>query len=182
VHGTEEKGSSLDTLSERDIANWYPRLYRTALRLTGSEHDAADLTQQAFCKALNNWHRFEVRSSRLTWLHAILVNAARDHFRSRKVRQTESLDEWALPDTDGPLTGAELVERGEELGELRKAIETLSPTVRGTFVATVLDGYSYEQASEMLGVPVGTVSSRVHQARQELRVSMKGFVGGSNHE
>lgn len=168
----------MNGLSEQDIAGWYPRLFRTALRLTGSEHDAGDLTQQAFYKALSNWHRFEFRSSPLTWLHAILMNCIRDHLRRQAVRQTEPLDEWAL---SASLTfdecAAENASAKEELAELRKAVKQLSPTLRQTFVATVLDGYTYQQAADMLSVPVGTISSRVCQARRELTSAMRELYG-----
>ena len=86
----------MNGLRQQDITGWYPRLFRTALRLTGSEHDARDLTQQAFYKALSNWHRFEFHSSPLTWLHTILMNCIRDRLRRQAVRQAEPLDEWTL--------------------------------------------------------------------------------------
>lgn len=177
------KDCNLRELSEQDVAAWYPKLFRTALRLTGSEHDADDLTQQAFFKALNNWGQFQARSGRLAWMFTILMNCTRDFFRRNRVRAAEPLDEWALPVSAGfDDCVAEDAQRREELAELRKSIEQLSPTIRQTFVATVLDGYSYEQAAEMLAIPVGTISSRVHQARQELKATMTRLFGGHDHD
>lgn len=159
-------------LSEENIAAWYPCLFRTALRLTGSQQDACDLTQQAFCNAISRWQQFDGHSKPITWLHRILINGYRDFRRREGVRQAESFDEWAMA---GAARGdaVEDAERQEELRELRKVIAGLSDTLRRTFVATVLDGYSYQQAAEMLSVPVGTVASRVHQARQQLQVEMR---------
>ncbi|MHC4561537.1 MAG: RNA polymerase sigma factor [Planctomycetota bacterium] len=162
---------------------WYPRLFRTALRLTGSEQDADDMTQQAFCKALSSWDRFDGRCQPLTWLHSILLNCVRDAMRRRVTRQATSLDEWAIPAFAGfDECVAEGAVRQEELRALRNAIEQLGSPVRQAFVATVLDGYSYRQAAEMLDVPVGTISSRVYQARQELKSAMIGLFGGRDHD
>lgn len=149
--------------SEDQIAAWYPRLLRTALRLTGSEEDAADLTQQAFCQALGHWDRFDGRCMPTTWLHRILLNVVRDHVRRRAVRAAEPLDAWVLHAVDG--AAAQNADRNERLARLRGMIQTLPEPIRLAFVATVLDGYSYRETAGLLNVPVGTVASRVSLAR-----------------
>ncbi|KKK83944.1 hypothetical protein LCGC14_2788310, partial [marine sediment metagenome] len=82
--------------SEEQIAAWYPRLFRTALRLTGNREDSADLVQQAFCKALGSWEQFNGNCLPTTWLHGILVNCVRDRLRRHARRPVEDVDEWAL--------------------------------------------------------------------------------------
>jgi RNA polymerase sigma-70 factor, ECF subfamily len=155
--------------SEEQIAAWYPRLFRTALRLTGSREESADLTQQAFCKALVAWDRFDGRSQRTTWLHGILVNCLRDQIRRSSVRSAEDLQEWSL-DNSSRTSGcvAEELGRQEQLGQLREAIQGLDQNLQQPFVAAVLDGYSYGEVAEMLDIPVGTVGHRVYRARQRL--------------
>lgn len=162
------------TLDEKLIGQWYPVLFRTALRLTGSGPDAADVTQQAFCRALEHWGTFRHGSSVLTWMHQILVNCARDHVRRAAVRRTHPLEEWApiVEDRTGPGV-PEKVMNDEKKTVLRHAIMALAAPVRDAFVATVLDGYSYREASELLAVPVGTVASRVSAARRELFQAMR---------
>ncbi|MCK4624446.1 MAG: sigma-70 family RNA polymerase sigma factor [Phycisphaerae bacterium] len=86
----------MDRLSEKQVAMYYPRLFRTALRLTVSRDDSADLTQQAFCKALSYWERFDGRCRPATWLHGILLNCVRDWFRMKARRNTEEFQEWAV--------------------------------------------------------------------------------------
>ena len=159
--------------SEEQIAAWYPRLFRTALRLTGNWEDSADLTQQAFCKALGSWERFDGRSRRTTWLHGILVNCVRDKFRRSAVRSVEELQEWSLDNSSvqgGCL--AEELGRQEQLGRLREAVNDLEHELQQPFVAAVLDGYTYGEVAEMLGLPVGTVGRRVYCARRRLRSVM----------
>jgi RNA polymerase sigma-70 factor, ECF subfamily len=156
--------------SEEEIVRWYPRLFRTALRLTGSDEDAADLTQQTFCQALGRWDRFDGTSQPTTWLHRILVNCVRDWARRRVLRKTDSVDAWDLVPMapDEPGQPAEL-EKREQAAAIRRAVETLPPPLRYALVATIMDGYSYQEAAEMLEVPVGTIASRVHEARERVK-------------
>ncbi|MCX5683925.1 MAG: RNA polymerase sigma factor [Planctomycetota bacterium] len=152
---------------------WYPRLFRTALRLTGSAEDAADLTQQAFCKALGTWDRFDGAALATTWLHQILLNCVRDWARRRAVRNAPQVEEWnLLPAIDGAPDGREGLEKQEQGAAVRKAVEELPGDVRSALVVTVIDGYSYAEAAELLQVPVGTIASRVYKARALLRAAM----------
>jgi len=168
----------VDRPSEREIAAWYPRLFRTALRLTGNAEDAADLTQQTFYRALQTWDRFDGKALPTTWLHQILVNGVRDWARRRAVRAARQIDEWdLLPVAAEACGGRERLEKREELAVLRQAIESLPAAARTALVATVLDGYTYQEAAEMLQVPLGTIASRVYQARAQLRATLGEALG-----
>jgi len=159
--------------SDEQIAEWYTRLFRTALRMTGHTEDAADLAQQTFYQALNRWDQFNDRSSPTTWLHRILINCVRDWARRRGIRSSDPIDNWALVPVDsGQVQASDLLERKEQLAYLREVIENMSETLRPAFVATVLDGYTYQEASEILGIPVGTIASRVHEARRQIEAVM----------
>ena len=108
------------------IAQWYPRLYRTAFRLTRSADDAADVTQQTFYQALRGWDRFDGKVRPTTWLHAILLNCVRDWARRRAVRSVEPLDEWSIPAAErSPGTPLEAAQRSEEGARLRAALDAL---------------------------------------------------------
>ena len=157
--------------TDEQIANWYPRLYRTALRMTGSLEEAADLTQQAVLRAMNKWETFNGRASRATWVFRILVNCVQD-WRRRQSRVPGPLpDEFALADAaPGPSGEAS---RQEELQGLRRAIQGLPADLRAALVLTVLDGYTYDEAAEMLGVPLGTVAFRVHESRELLKAALR---------
>ena len=160
----------MDRLSEEQVAMYYPRLFRTALRLTGNREDSADLTQQAFCKAVSHWGQFDGKCQPATWLHGILINCVRDWFRGKARRNTKEFHEWALVNTASVHEGAdETLDRVERLGRLRQAIEALSEDLRRPFVAAVIDGHTYKEVAEMLSIPVGTVAYRVYQARRNLR-------------
>jgi RNA polymerase sigma factor (sigma-70 family) len=152
--------------SEQQVTAWYPRLFRTALRLTGNAEDA-------FCKALGTWDRFDGAALATTWLHQILLNCVRDWVRRRAVRNAPQVEEWdLLPAIDDAPEGRERIEKQEEGAAVRSAVEGLPAGVRSALVATVIDGYSYSEAAELLQVPVGTIASRVYRARTLLRAAM----------
>jgi len=170
-HGSEAR---LERATQAQIAKWYPRLFRTALRLTRNPEDAADVTQQTFYKAFRSWDTFDGGALRTTWLHQILLNCVRDWSRRRSVRSAEPLDEWTIAATaDRETDPAETVERSERADRLVDAINNLPTLVKQAFAATVLDGYTYQEAAELLGLPMGTVASRVHQARRRLTEAMR---------
>jgi RNA polymerase sigma-70 factor (ECF subfamily) len=159
--------------AEDEIARIYPRLYRTALRMTGSVHDADDATQQAVVQALDAWDRFSGAGLRAAWMHRILVNCVRDLGRRRALRAGTQTEDWVLGAlaSETPSAGDRLA-REESRVALRRAIESLPDALRETFVMTVVDGYSYQEASDILNAPVGTISSRVHEARTRLRAAL----------
>jgi RNA polymerase sigma-70 factor (ECF subfamily) len=140
--------------------------------MTGSHDDASDLTQQAFLKALGGWDAFNGRSLPTTWLHRILVNCVTDWRRKRSSGSSQAIDEWALVLVDGDSTGRRQ-DMDEPMQRLRQAIDDLPAALRSAFVATVVDGYTYEEAAGVLKVPVGTIGSRVHEARKQLRTVMR---------
>jgi RNA polymerase sigma-70 factor (ECF subfamily) len=141
--------------------------------MTGSHHDASDLTQQAFLKALGGWDSFDGRSLPTTWLHRILVNCVTDWRRKLSSVPAQAIDEWALVlVADGNATRGR-PDVDEPMQRLRRAIDELPVSLRSAFVATVVDGYTYEEAAGVLNVPVGTVASRVHEARRKLRTVMR---------
>ena len=159
--------------SDEQIDQWYPRMYRAALRMTGDVHVAADLTQDAFCEALGHWDSFDGKALPTTWIYRILINCVRDWARRRRPVAVESIDQWDLPAARQGQDAGEPLARQEELAHLRMAVSGLSETLRPAFVATVLDGCTYLEASEMLSVPVGTIASRVHEARRRIMAAMR---------
>jgi RNA polymerase sigma-70 factor (ECF subfamily) len=140
--------------------------------MTGSHDDASDLTQQAFLKALSSWDAFNGQSLPTTWLHRILVNCITDWRRKLSSGPSQAIDEWTLLLVDGNSTGRRQ-DMDEPMQRLRRAIDELPAALRSAFVATVVDGYTYEEAAGLLKVPVGTIGSRVHEARKQLRTVMQ---------
>ena len=155
------------------VSRYQARLYNAAIRLVDSPDDASDVVQDAFLNAYQSLHAFKGDAEFFTWLYRIAFNGAIS--LKRKKRPTGSLDvgtgerafEPADP-SDYVRTGHAL-ERSEENALLHAALVRLSPEHREALTMKDLDGLRYEEIAEVLGVPVGTVRSRLHRARLELR-------------
>jgi RNA polymerase sigma-70 factor, ECF subfamily len=161
------------------VQRYQDRLYPTLLRLTGSAEDALDLLQDAFLRAFEKLDKFQGESSFYTWVYRIAVNLALSGRRRRKVtlRLTrpdhdaiDPQDESSLSDPTLPL---ELAERDELI---QAALNALADDHRAVVVMKEFDGLRYEEIALILEVPVGTVRSRLHRARLELRERLKGIV------
>ena len=146
-------------------------MYRVALRLVGSPEEALDVVQTASLKAWRNAERFDRRSTVATWLHRITVNVAMDLLRRRQRAPHRSLEQIAekhIPDTQ-----LQTLENREMFLLALQYIEKLPDDCRDAFVLTQLDGYSYQEAAEILGIPQGTVGSKIYRAKKILARSIQ---------
>lgn len=157
------------------------RLYPTIHRVLGSPEDAEDALQDAFVRAFQKLGTFHGESSFYTWLYRIAVNVALESCRRRKVRRgflktlagrAGTGDEPRAAEADPTFA----VERDERARAVEAALERLSPEHRAIVALKDFDGRRYEEIAEILGVPVGTVRSRLHRARHELRDQLKGLL------
>jgi RNA polymerase sigma factor (sigma-70 family) len=145
------------------------QVYRLAYRLTGNPHDAEDLTQEVFVRVFRSLADY-VPGTFEGWLHRITTNLFLDQARRRKRLRFDALTEDAaarLPDL-GP--GPEGAFEGAHLDlDVQAAMERLSPGFRAVVVLADVEGLSYEEVGEVLGLKLGTVRSRLHRARAQLR-------------
>ena len=149
-------------------------LYALAYSLLGSRSDAEDAVQETFLGAFRRAASFEGRSSLKTWLVRILVNQAYKTRRSRKVRRADSLDA-GQPD-DNRLRIRSSGAAVESAIDVEAMLSTLSPEHREVIVLRELEGFTYEEMAAALGVPVGTIESRLYRARQELKQKFVGYL------
>jgi RNA polymerase sigma-70 factor (ECF subfamily) len=153
------------------IMQYQVQLYNTALRMVGSREDAADITQEAFLRA---WEK--IRTLRdapfKSWLFQIAVNLCYDHFR-RGRRYGVMPDEEqggkivglgvAIPDPQ------ERAEANERAKVVRESIESLEHDMRAALVLRDINGMAYDEIAGVLGVPLGTVKSRIARARAQVQ-------------
>jgi RNA polymerase sigma-70 factor (ECF subfamily) len=155
------------------VYRYQGRLYNAAARLVDHPEDAADVVQDAFLNAYQSLHTFKGESEFFTWLYRIAFNTAIS-FKRRK-RATVSLDVAGADAAREPDDPSEYVrpgatlERGEEEKQLHDALGRLSHEHRDVLVLKDIEGMKYEEIADILGVPVGTIRSRLHRARLELR-------------
>lgn len=150
-------------------------LYRHALRMTGSPDVAADLTQAALVKAYTHLRRCRDPERFGAWLFRILANGCKDYLKSRR-RQDVSLDE-GLPLRAGagadPLAN---LERAELARLLERALGRLPEPQREAFLLKHVEGRSYEEIAELVGVSVPALKMRVHRAREMLKAILEKVV------
>jgi RNA polymerase sigma-70 factor (ECF subfamily) len=162
------------------VRRYQDRLYPTILRLTGSAEDAHDLLQDAFLRAYEKLGRFHGDSSFYTWLYRIAVNLALSGRRRKRLtlrfsgtRRDEPIDP---PDPSEQSDPTLPLERAERSATIQRALDALAPDHRAVVVLKEFDGLRYEEVAAALGIPVGTVRSRLHRARCELRERLRGVV------
>lgn len=161
------------------VRRYQDRLYPTLYRLTGSAEDASDLLQDAFFRAYQKLGRYRGGSSFYTWLYRLAVNLAISDRRKRRVRPVVRLSDLR---PDGGMESSEPIDRTDptlpvELAErdarIHRALNELAPDHRAVVVMKDFDGLRYDEIAAVLGVPVGTVRSRLHRARNELRERLR---------
>ena len=163
------------------VTRYQDRVYNTCYRMCHNHADALDLTQSAFLKALEALPRFEFRAKFFTWLFRIAVNLTLSHRRAQSRRPTLALrqfeDEQGRPfdppaanDSDDP---ARRVARVELHQRLEAALERRDEEFRAAVVLRDIEELDYAAIAEILGVPVGTVKSRIHRGRLMLREMLK---------
>ena len=143
-------------------AHWADVL-RLGILMFADETEAEEVAQQTFFKAYTAWDSFEGRSSVRTWLFRIAINVCRRNLTTRKRFQGERLDhiELAHPETDP---------REEQMTEkVRQALKQLAPPHRLILTLFCIEGLKHQDIARIFDVPEGTVWSRLHKAKQELR-------------
>ncbi len=150
-------------------------LYGIAHALAGNPADAEDLVQETFAGAMKG--RFRGESSLRTWLVRILVRQAamlrRSHWRDRGQVSLDAPEAEERTAAVATPSGTPKVEAGLDLATM---LESLSPDHRAVIVLRELHGLTYEEMAEALGIPRGTVESRLHRAREALRRRFEGYL------
>jgi RNA polymerase sigma-70 factor (ECF subfamily) len=158
-----------DERFEAELLPQLRSLFGAAYRMTGNAHDAEDLVQETFLRAYRAFDRFQPGSNARAWLHTILHRVRTDMFRRTK-RRPETVE---LAD-QGPATPPpqDALASGRE--DLERALRALPEAFRTAVVLRDVQELSYAEIAEALGVPVGTVMSRIHRGRALLREALSG--------
>jgi len=156
------------------VRRYQDRLFNTVYRLLDDAEDARDVVQEAFISAYQNLAGFKGDSRFFTWLYRIAVNSAITHKRKQRgaLRLFQHIDNNAAVeplDTSQESRPDYHLEVVEEELRIQQALNQLSPEHRAVLVMKDIDGEKYEMMAEVLGVPIGTIRSRLHRARMELR-------------
>ena len=148
------------------------KVYGLCLRMTGNVGEAEDCVQEAFIQAWRQLEKFRGDSAFSTWLHRIAVNAVLGRMRKSK-REHDRIQVVKEQATSSPVAVADT----GELRDLAEAVDRLPEGARHVFVLNAVFGYSHEEASNMLGIAVGTSKAQLHRARRMLseQLEAEGF-------
>ena len=152
------------------------RLYRFVLKRIGNPAEAEDIAQQAICEALRTYDSFRGESQLSTWVYGIAANLVRNHLSRAPSRVYRFEEESVLEDVQADAKcPREQLEMAQLVRLLEASLGDLLPDVLQVLLMVSLDELSYQEAADQLGLPIGTVRSRVSRARAQLR---RAFIEG----
>lgn len=170
------------------LGAYHKRVYHVCLRMVSHTDDAADLAQESLLRAVKHIDTFRHGSRFSTWLLRIAMNLSISHLRKGRGRKTVSLEhavgyddtsdqaqqlkQMIAQDREPPASAS--VEMQEQVRRMLAALDGLETPLRSVIILRDLQGMDYQQIAEALGVPVGTVKSRLFRARLALREAMEG--------
>ncbi len=157
---------------EEIVSTHSGRVYRLAYRLTGNQHDAEDLTQEVFVRVFRSLSTYTPGTFE-GWLHRITTNLFLDMVRRKQRIRFDALGDDAaerLPSREP--TPQQIFNDAHFDADVQQALDTLAPEFRAAVVLCDIEGLSYEEIAATLGVKLGTVRSRIHRGRSQLRKAL----------
>jgi RNA polymerase sigma-70 factor (ECF subfamily) len=176
-----------------DVETWTPptwdevvrehsaRVYRLAYRLTGNQHDAEDLTQEVFVRVFRSLADYRPGTFE-GWLHRITTNLFLDMVRRRARIRFEGLPDDAERVPSNAATPAQVYDDTHLDADVQSALDALLPEYRAAVVLCDVEGLSYEEIADVLDVKIGTVRSRIHRGRSQLRTALAHRAPRARHE
>lgn len=174
-----------------DALQYTDQLYAAAMRMTRNPADAADLVQETFTKAYAAFDSYTEGTNLKAWLYRIQTNTYINQYRKAK-RQPyqnplEELEDWQIGDSDSITSThsrsaeAEAIDRMPS-GVVKDALQELSVERRMVVYMVDVEGFSYQETADIMHTPVGTVMSRLHRGRKQLRELLAGYAASQGFE
>lgn len=162
---------------ERDALAFKNQLYSAAMRYTRNPDDAQDLLQDTYAKAFVSFHQFEPGTNLKAWLYRVLTTTFINNYRKgqRRPQVTDSeLEDWELFESashtsdQGKSAEVEVLEQLPDV-DVKRALASIPEEFRMAVYLVDVEGFSYKEAAEIIGIPTGTIMSRLHRGRKQLR-------------
>lgn len=169
---------------ERLVIKYQDRIFNLCFRFLGNRQEAEDIAQEIFIKVFKALKRFRSESSFYTWIYRITINTCKNRIKSldyRRSKKNITLDDERDPkyNSESFTSGVDsnpdqIIEKKERIKLIQNAIKDLTYDHRAVIILRDIEGFTYEEISEITGHKLGTVKSKLSRARNDLREKLKG--------